>query len=131
MKHVSPEDAAKVIFTKMRGSSWKGGMVKSEDRGHVLVSPETAQSALGSSTSDVVIAVPFEFAAAQKKAVRYDGRPDGAIPRPPAVPVQLSLSLLHRDAAEAAGFHVLRLIHEPAAALLAYDIGQSSSCGRR
>lgn len=37
----------------------------------------------------------------------------------------------HRDAAEAAGFHVLRLIHEPAAALLAYNIGQDCSSGRR
>lgn len=39
--------------------------------------------------------------------------------------------VLHRDAAEAAGFHVLRLIHEPAAALLAYNIGQDCSSGRR
>lgn len=36
-----------------------------------------------------------------------------------------------REAAEAAGFHVLRLIHEPAAALLAYNIGQDSSSGKR
>lgn len=36
-----------------------------------------------------------------------------------------------RDAAEAAGFRVLRLIHEPAAGLLAYNIGQESSSGRR
>lgn len=35
-----------------------------------------------------------------------------------------------REAAEAAGFHVLRLIHEPAAALLAYDIGQDCPSGK-
>lgn len=39
--------------------------------------------------------------------------------------------VLCREAAEAAGFHVLRLIHEPAAALLAYNIGQDSSSGKR
>ncbi len=43
----------------------------------------------------------------------------------------LLLLFLHREAAEAAGFHVLRLIHEPAAALLAYNIGQDCSAGRR
>uniref|UniRef100_A0A3Q1H6G9 Heat shock 70 kDa protein 14 n=1 Tax=Anabas testudineus TaxID=64144 RepID=A0A3Q1H6G9_ANATE len=59
---------------------------------------ETAQSALGSDVNEAVITVPFEFAHTQKRALR--------------------------DAAEAAGFHVLRLIHEPAAALLAYNIGQ-------
>lgn len=42
-----------------------------------------------------------------------------------------ALSLLCRDAAEGAGLNVLRLIHEPAAALLAYDIGQNCSSGRR
>ena len=41
------------------------------------------------------------------------------------------LSLLCRDAAEGAGLNVLRLIHEPAAALLAYDVGQNCSSGRR
>lgn len=39
--------------------------------------------------------------------------------------------ILVREAAEAAGFRVLRLIHEPAAALLAYDIGQECSSGKR
>uniref|UniRef100_A0A3P8PW45 Heat shock 70 kDa protein 14 n=1 Tax=Astatotilapia calliptera TaxID=8154 RepID=A0A3P8PW45_ASTCA len=66
---------------------------------------ETAQSALGGSdVSDAVITVPSEFAHAQKRALR--------------------------NAAEAAGFNVLRLIHEPAAALLAYDIGQESPSGK-
>lgn len=65
---------------------------------------ETAQSALGSDVRDAVITVPFEFAQTQKQALR--------------------------DAAEAAGFHVLRLIHEPAAALLSYNIGQESSSGK-
>nr|XP_046234501.1 heat shock 70 kDa protein 14 [Scatophagus argus]XP_046234502.1 heat shock 70 kDa protein 14 [Scatophagus argus] len=76
-EYVAPEDAAKLIFSKMK---------------------ETAQSALGSDVTEAVITVPFEFAHVQKRALR--------------------------EAAEAAGFHVLRLIHEPAAALLAYDIGQ-------
>uniref|UniRef100_A0A674P6C0 Heat shock 70 kDa protein 14 n=1 Tax=Takifugu rubripes TaxID=31033 RepID=A0A674P6C0_TAKRU len=83
IKYVAPEDAAKVIFKKMR---------------------ETAQSALGSNVTEVVVAVPVEFAPAQKKAMR--------------------------DAAQGAGLNVLRLIHEPAAALLAYNIGQNSSSGR-
>uniref|UniRef100_A0A8C8DKJ6 Heat shock protein 14 n=1 Tax=Oryzias sinensis TaxID=183150 RepID=A0A8C8DKJ6_9TELE len=82
-QHVAPEDVAKLIFSKMR---------------------ETAQSALGSDTSEAVITVPFEFAHAQRRALR--------------------------EAAEAAGFRVLRMIHEPAAALLAYDVGQDSSSGK-
>ncbi|KAM9705473.1 heat shock 70 kDa protein 14 isoform 2-T2 [Menidia menidia] len=65
---------------------------------------ETAQSALGSDVYDTVITVPFEFAYPQKQALR--------------------------QAAEAAGFHVLRMIHEPAAALLAYNIGQECSYGK-
>uniref|UniRef100_A0A672H5N5 Heat shock 70 kDa protein 14 n=1 Tax=Salarias fasciatus TaxID=181472 RepID=A0A672H5N5_SALFA len=81
---IAPEDVAKLIFYKMK---------------------ETAQSALGADVRDAVITVPFEFAQAQKQALR--------------------------DAAEAAGFHVLRLIHEPAAALLSYNIGQESSSGKR
>ncbi|XP_020494448.2 heat shock 70 kDa protein 14 [Labrus bergylta] len=80
---VSPENVAKLIFNKMK---------------------ETAQSAVGSDVTEAVITVPFEFAHAQKRALR--------------------------EAAEAAGFHVLRLIHEPAAALLAYDVGQESSSGK-
>lgn len=36
-----------------------------------------------------------------------------------------------REAAEAAGFNVLRLIHEPSAALLAYNIGQDFPSGKR
>ncbi|XP_044042268.1 heat shock 70 kDa protein 14 [Siniperca chuatsi] len=82
-EYVAPEDVAKLIFHKMK---------------------ETAQSALGSDVTDAVITVPFEFAHAQKRALR--------------------------EAAEAAGFHVLRLIHEPAAALLAYNIGQDCSSGK-
>uniref|UniRef100_A0A1A8LVI3 Heat shock protein 14 n=4 Tax=Nothobranchius TaxID=28779 RepID=A0A1A8LVI3_9TELE len=65
---------------------------------------ETAQSALGSDVTETVITVPFEFGSSQKQALRV--------------------------AAEAAGFHVLRMIHEPAAALLAYNIGQDCSSGR-
>ncbi|XP_068163495.1 heat shock 70 kDa protein 14 isoform X4 [Antennarius striatus] len=82
-QYVAPEDAAKLIFQKMK---------------------ETAQSAVGSDVTEAVITVPFEFAHAQKRALR--------------------------EAAEAAGFHVLRLIHEPAAAVLAYNIGQDCSSGR-
>ncbi|XP_071782531.1 heat shock 70 kDa protein 14 [Centroberyx gerrardi] len=82
-KYVAPEDVAKLIFHKMK---------------------ETAQSALGSDVTEAVITVPFEFAHAQKSALR--------------------------EAAEAAGFHVLRLIHEPAAALLAYNIGQDCPSGK-
>uniref|UniRef100_A0A3Q3JVY8 Heat shock 70 kDa protein 14 n=1 Tax=Monopterus albus TaxID=43700 RepID=A0A3Q3JVY8_MONAL len=82
-EYVAPEEVAKLIFHKMK---------------------ETAQSALGSDVTDAVITVPFEFAHAQKRALR--------------------------EAAEAAGFHVLRLIHEPAAALLAYNIGQNCSSGK-
>ncbi|XP_037552015.1 heat shock 70 kDa protein 14 isoform X2 [Nematolebias whitei] len=65
---------------------------------------ETAQSALGSDVTDTVITVPFDFARSQKCALR--------------------------EAAEAAGFHVLRMIHEPSAALLAYNIGQDCSSGK-
>ncbi|XP_016121929.1 heat shock 70 kDa protein 14-like [Sinocyclocheilus grahami] len=65
---------------------------------------ETAQSALGSDVKDAVITVPFEFGEMQKNALR--------------------------QAAECAGFNVLRLIHEPSAALLAYGIGQDSPLGK-
>ncbi|XP_069012496.1 heat shock 70 kDa protein 14 [Embiotoca jacksoni] len=82
-EYAAPGDVAKLILHKMK---------------------ETAQSALGSDVSAAVITVPFEFAHAQKRALR--------------------------EAAEAAGFHVLRLIHEPAAALLAYSIGQECSSGK-
>lgn len=37
----------------------------------------------------------------------------------------------HREAAAVAGFNVMRLIHEPSAALLAYGIGQDSPTGKR
>ncbi|XP_076153454.1 heat shock 70 kDa protein 14 [Alosa pseudoharengus] len=97
----------------------KGGMPKYEiDTGETtkFVSPdevaklvfqkikETAQSALGSDVADAVITVPFEFGENQKNALRR--------------------------AAEDAGFNVLRLIHEPSAALLAYGIGQDSPSGK-
>lgn len=82
-EHIPPQEVAKLVFHKMK---------------------ETAQSALGSDVKEAVITVPFEFAHAQKRALR--------------------------EAAEAAGFHVLRLIHEPAAALLAYNIGQDSHHGK-
>ncbi|KAG8440013.1 hypothetical protein GDO86_005980 [Hymenochirus boettgeri] len=65
---------------------------------------ETAQSALGSDINDVVITVPFDF---------------GEIPK-------RSLG----EAAVAAGFNVLRMIHEPSAALLAYGIGQDVPTGK-
>ncbi|XP_022527566.2 heat shock 70 kDa protein 14 [Astyanax mexicanus] len=65
---------------------------------------ETAQSALGSDVKDAVITVPFEFGEMQKNALR--------------------------KAAEGAGFNVLRLIHEPSAALLAYGVGQDSPTGK-
>uniref|UniRef100_G1N0P8 Heat shock protein family A (Hsp70) member 14 n=1 Tax=Meleagris gallopavo TaxID=9103 RepID=G1N0P8_MELGA len=78
-KLISPEDVAKLIFSKMK---------------------ETAQSALGSDVNDVVITVPFDFGENQKNALG--------------------------EAAAAAGFNVMRLIHEPSAALLAYGIGQDS-----
>ncbi|XP_063074060.1 heat shock 70 kDa protein 14 [Engraulis encrasicolus] len=65
---------------------------------------ETAQSALGSDVADAVITVPFEFGDKQKNALK--------------------------QAAEDAGFNVLRLIHEPSAALLAYGIGQDSPSGK-
>ncbi|KAM4748064.1 heat shock 70 kDa protein 14 [Rhinophrynus dorsalis] len=83
IKLVSPEDVAKLIFSKMK---------------------ETAQSALGSDINDVVITVPFDFGQNQKKSLG--------------------------DAAAAAGFNILRMVHEPSAALLAYGIGQDSPTGK-
>nr|KAF6396011.1 heat shock protein family A (Hsp70) member 14 [Molossus molossus] len=65
---------------------------------------ETAHSVLGSEANDVVITVPFDFGEKQKNALG--------------------------EAARAAGFNVLRLIHEPSAALLAYGIGQDSPTGK-
>ncbi|XP_068132257.1 heat shock 70 kDa protein 14 [Hyperolius riggenbachi] len=83
VKFVSPEDVAKLIFSKMK---------------------ETAQSALGSDVADVVITVPFDFGSNQKKALG--------------------------EAATASGFNILRMVHEPSAALLAYGIGQDSPTGK-
>ncbi|KAM9310900.1 heat shock 70 kDa protein 14 [Gastrophryne carolinensis] len=83
MKLVSPEDAAKLVFSKMK---------------------ETAQSALGSDVTDVVITVPFDFGPSQKKSLG--------------------------EAAAAAGFNILRMVHEPSAALLAYGIGQDAPTGK-
>nr|XP_020653423.1 heat shock 70 kDa protein 14 isoform X1 [Pogona vitticeps] len=82
-KLISPEDVAKLVFSKMK---------------------ETAQSALGSDINDTVITVPFDFDENQKNALG--------------------------EAAVAAGLNVLRLIHEPSAALLAYGIGQDSPSGK-
>nr|XP_056702858.1 heat shock 70 kDa protein 14 [Euleptes europaea] len=65
---------------------------------------ETAQSALGSDVNDTVITVPFDFGEKQKNVLG--------------------------QAAVAAGLNVLRLIHEPSAALLAYGIGQDSPNGK-
>ncbi|CAH2275647.1 heat shock 70 kDa 14 [Pelobates cultripes] len=83
VKLVSPEDVAKLIFSKMK---------------------ETAQSAIGSDINDVVITVPFDFGTNQKKALG--------------------------EAAASAGFNILRMVHEPSAALLAYGIGQDSPAGK-
>ncbi|XP_069765984.1 heat shock 70 kDa protein 14 isoform X2 [Narcine bancroftii] len=66
---------------------------------------ETAQSALGSDVNNVVITVPLDFDNNQKNVLR--------------------------QAAQAAGFNVLRLIHEPSAALLAFGIGQEAPLGKR
>ncbi|XP_072922534.1 heat shock 70 kDa protein 14 [Hemitrygon akajei] len=65
---------------------------------------ETAQSALGSDVNNVVITVPLDFEKNQKNVLR--------------------------QAAQAAGFNVLRLIHEPAAALLAFGVGQDAPSGK-
>ncbi|XP_006007877.1 heat shock 70 kDa protein 14 [Latimeria chalumnae] len=65
---------------------------------------ETAQSALSSDAKEVVLTVPFEFGEDQKNALR--------------------------QAAVMAGFSVMRLIHEPSAALLAYGIGQDTPAGK-
>ncbi|WAR24959.1 HSP7E-like protein [Mya arenaria] len=63
---------------------------------------ETAQSHGGlSGSQDSVLAVPPHFTAEQKKAIS--------------------------SAANQAGFNILRLINEPSAAVLAYDIGQTDS----
>ncbi|KAG8142556.1 putative Heat shock 70 kDa protein [Naja naja] len=66
---------------------------------------ETAQFALGSDVNDTVITVPFDFGEKQKNILG--------------------------EAAKGAGLNVLRLIHEPSAALLAYGIGQDSPSGKR
>ncbi|XP_071456052.1 heat shock 70 kDa protein 14 isoform X3 [Marmota flaviventris] len=81
--------------------------VNPEDVARLIFSKmkETAHSVLGSDANDVVITVPFDFGEKQKNALG--------------------------EAAGAAGFNVLRLIHEPSAALLAYGIGQDSPTGKR
>ncbi|XP_059515860.1 heat shock 70 kDa protein 14 isoform X4 [Myotis daubentonii] len=80
--------------------------VNPEDVARLIFSKmkETAHSVLGSDANDVVITVPFDFGEKQKSALG--------------------------EAARAAGFNVLRLIHEPSAALLAYGIGQESPAGK-
>uniref|UniRef100_A0A8D1XSJ0 Heat shock 70 kDa protein 14 n=1 Tax=Sus scrofa TaxID=9823 RepID=A0A8D1XSJ0_PIG len=81
--------------------------VNPEDVARLIFSKmkETAHSVLGPDANDVVITVPFDFGEKQKNALG--------------------------EAARAAGFNVLRLIHEPSAALLAYGIGQDSPTGKR
>uniref|UniRef100_A0ABI7XEJ0 Heat shock 70 kDa protein 14 n=1 Tax=Felis catus TaxID=9685 RepID=A0ABI7XEJ0_FELCA len=81
--------------------------VNPEDVARLIFSKmkETAHSVLGSDANDVVITVPFDFGEKQKNALG--------------------------EAARAAGFNVLRLIHEPSAALLAYGIGQDCPTGKR
>uniref|UniRef100_A0A8D0JVM6 Heat shock 70 kDa protein 14 n=1 Tax=Sus scrofa TaxID=9823 RepID=A0A8D0JVM6_PIG len=80
--------------------------VNPEDVARLIFSKmkETAHSVLGPDANDVVITVPFDFGEKQKNALG--------------------------EAARAAGFNVLRLIHEPSAALLAYGIGQDSPTGK-
>nr|KAF6431371.1 heat shock protein family A (Hsp70) member 14 [Rousettus aegyptiacus] len=80
--------------------------VNPEDVARLIFSKmkETAHSVLGSDANDAVITVPFDFGEKQKNALG--------------------------EAARAAGFNVLRLIHEPSAALLAYGIGQDSPTGK-
>lgn len=73
MKYIAPEDAAKLIFKKMRGRFRKRQKKKKKVEICELkkvVLTETAQSALGSNVTEVVVTVPFEFAPAQKKALR-------------------------------------------------------------
>ncbi|NWZ97950.1 HSP7E protein, partial [Nesospiza acunhae] len=81
-------------------------LINPEDVAKLIFSKmkETAQSALGSDVNDVVVTVPFDFGESQKNALG--------------------------EAAAAAGFNVMRLIHEPSAALLAYGIGQDSPTGK-
>ncbi|GAB1285928.1 Heat shock 70 kDa protein 14 [Apodemus speciosus] len=81
-------------------------LVNPEDVARLIFSKmkETAHSVLGSDANDVVVTVPFDFGEKQKSALG--------------------------EAAGAAGFNVLRLIHEPSAALLAYGIGQDRPTGK-
>lgn len=81
-------------------------LVNPEDVARLIFSKmkETAHSVLGSDANDVVVTVPFDFGEKQKSALG--------------------------EAAGAAGFNVLRLIHEPSAALLAYGIGQDHPTGK-
>lgn len=65
---------------------------------NVLLS-EIARANGGNGISEAVITVPFHFSDEQKTAMR--------------------------EAAEDAGFDVLRVISQPAAAALAYEIGQN------
>lgn len=75
MEYAAPEDAAKLIFRKMRGGGFGRRANTQNKSGRVCelreaVWAETAQSALGSNVTEAVVAVPFEFAPAQKKALR-------------------------------------------------------------
>ncbi|XP_067560028.1 heat shock 70 kDa protein 14 isoform X8 [Pseudorca crassidens] len=80
------------------------GRSSDDPQAQKYIRDKTAHSVLGSDANDVVITVPFDFGEKQKNALG--------------------------EAARAAGFNVLRLIHEPSAALLAYGIGQDSPTGK-
>lgn len=75
-QYVAPEDAAKLILHKMKGTLNDKNMHKfrflNEQKvsNPLMVFTETAQSALGSDITEVVITVPLEFAHAQKCALR-------------------------------------------------------------
>ncbi|XP_040452099.1 heat shock 70 kDa protein 14 isoform X1 [Falco naumanni] len=110
-KLINPEDVAKLIFSKMK---------------------ETAQSALGSDVNDVVITVPFDFGENQKNALgcKMTSKGGNNLQGSPSVTEVSRKHAKKMEAAAAAGFNVLRLIHEPSAALLAYGIGQDSPTGK-
>lgn len=80
LEYVAPVDAAKLIFHKMKGNyslththAQKHTHSQMQTLFNQLIFPnftETAQSALGSDVTEAVVTVPFEFAHAQKHALR-------------------------------------------------------------
>lgn len=73
-RYIATEEVAKLIFHKMKGQfthMYKYTHVHTQCKltDHSTFT-ETAQSALGSDITDVVVTVPFEFAHAQKRALR-------------------------------------------------------------